>query len=270
MDKVLIIGGNSLLSREICFFEENLSSDVFCTIHKNAENVPNSSKIVTLKEAKQYAFERIYIIAANIPYGQFEEVTDSLITTNVCLPQEVSDSFPDAKLIYSSSIAVFGNQKTVTSTSPLLPCEAYGFSKAAAEVIVKKHSRFSVLRLPSLYGEGVENGFVNRIIKQAKDKEITIYGNGERTQAYVNYKTAAEMLVKMGHEEKSEVLNCILEAPVSNIFIAKSLREKDPSINIKFTGEDNSSSVTFEVINSGNNYNLSTFESITSYIKNNL
>lgn len=271
MVQVLIVGGNSLVSKEIAMLELSKGYKVFCTVNKNTDRVAKSCAITSLESAMSMSFERIYLIAANIPYGNFNEVTDELVKSNIDLPRIISENFPSSKLIYSSSVSVFGSQTEINNESPLTPTNAYGVSKAVAETIVKRHSQYAILRLPSIYGEEInDKGFVPRILSQARDGEIMIFGSGERTQNYVHYKTAAELLVAMGNDEKSQIFNCILEKSVSNISLAKALKKIKPSIEIKYHGEDFSSSSNFEVVNPSNCYNLFTFEPLISYIQNNL
>ena len=153
----------------------------------------------------------------------------------------------------------------------MVPTDAYGVSKAVAETIVKRHSKYSILRLPSIYGEEInDKGFVARILGQAREGEITIFGDGERLQNYVHYKTAGELLVAMANDEKSQIFNCILEKAISNINLAKELKKIKPVIEIKFQGKDFSSSSNFEVVNPSNCYKLFTFEPLISYVQNNL
>lgn len=271
MVQVLIVGGNSLVSKEIALLELSKDCKVFCIINKNSSRVPKSCAIISLESAMNMSFERVYLIAANIPYGNFNEVTEDLVKSNIDLPRVISEKFPSSKLIYSSSVAVFGNQINISDESQLTPTDAYGVSKAVAETIVKRHAKYAILRLPSIYGEEInDKGFVPRILRQAREGEIMIFGSGERTQNYVHYKTAGELLVAIGSDEKSQIFNCILEKSISNISLAKALKKIKPSIEITYQGEDFTSSSNFEVVNPSNYYNLFTFEPLISYIQNNL
>jgi nucleoside-diphosphate-sugar epimerase len=271
MVQVLIVGGNSLVSKEIASLELSNGYKVFCTVNQNSTRILESCDIISLESAFKMSFERVYLIAANIPYGNFSEVTDDLVKSNIDLPRVISERFPSSKLIYSSSVSVFGNQINITDESPLTPTDAYGVSKAVAEIIVKRHAKYAILRLSSIYGDGInDKGFVTRVLSQAREGEIMIFGNGERTQNYVHYKTAGELLVAMGNDEKSQIFNCILEKSISNISIAKALKKINPLIEIKLEGEDLSSSSNFEVVNPSNYYKLFTFEPLISYIQNNL
>jgi hypothetical protein len=114
MVQILIVGGNSLISKEIALLEVSKGFKVFCTVNQNTNRVSESCDIISLESALNMSFERVYLIAANIPYGDFSQVTDALVKSNIDLPRLISESFPSSKLIYSSSVAVFGNETNIT------------------------------------------------------------------------------------------------------------------------------------------------------------
>tara|TARA_B100001173_G_scaffold217681_1_gene188219 strand:+ start:235 stop:519 length:285 start_codon:yes stop_codon:yes gene_type:complete len=92
----------------------NKGFNVFFTVNQNTNRVLESCDIISLESALNMSFERVCLIAANIPYGDFIQMTDELVKSNIDLPRLISEIFPSSKLIYSSSVAVFGNETNIT------------------------------------------------------------------------------------------------------------------------------------------------------------
>ena len=98
------------------------------------------------------------------------------------------------KLIHSSSVTVYGKPQRlfVKETSPTNPIIVYGVSKLAAEHFCNMYSRvheldITVLRYCPVYGYGLNQRTALPLFieKALKNEEITLYGNGMRSQDYV-------------------------------------------------------------------------------------
>ena len=103
------------------------------------------------------------------------------------------------RVVFASTAAVYGDvaqsRLPLVEETPLLPLSFYGFTKMAAEHYLGLYQRnyglsYVVLRFANVYGErqgdtgegGVISIFAKRI---AKDKGITIFGDGEQTRDFV-------------------------------------------------------------------------------------
>lgn len=102
-----------------------------------------------------------------------------------------------AKVIFTSSAAVYGNGPTLES-SPVAPITDYGKSKAKAEKILK--SGF-VARLFNVYGPGGKS-VINKFSKGiCSEEQITLYGNGLQTRDYVHVNDVVNALL-LGMEKE--------------------------------------------------------------------
>jgi len=111
---------------------------------------------------------------------------DYAFSANVAGTYNVLRAARDAgvkRLVFTSSREVYGDPKTlpVRETAPLRPKNAYGASKAAAEVYCELAAREGletvVLRLSNVYGPGDQDRVIPRFAKAATAGEpLTIYG----------------------------------------------------------------------------------------------
>lgn len=90
-------------------------------------------------------------LAANL-YDDFE---DNAISTNVLLSY-----FPDARFIFTSSAAVYGNNPNATEDDETFPFGDYGKTKFLEEQRVNEFTEMStIFRLSNVYGYGTDHGF---------------------------------------------------------------------------------------------------------------
>jgi len=118
------------------------------------------------------------------------------IKNNIEATQKILEASKDChlkKLIYASSSSVYGfcPELPMSETSPLHPYSPYGVTKLAAEQLCfLYHKNYGVpsisLRLFTVYGPGQRpdmafHKFFNAI---AKNKKITVYGDGKQTRDF--------------------------------------------------------------------------------------
>jgi UDP-glucose 4-epimerase len=116
---------------------------------------------------------------------------------NVALTQTVLNCFPNAKIIYVSTVAVYGDSEQIISESTREnPQSNYAISKLKAEKLVQKIPLHVIIRLSSLYGNGMkENTIIPIYCKQAlKDKRIVVWGDGSRMQNYIHISDAIQLI----------------------------------------------------------------------------
>tara|TARA_R100000231_G_scaffold29091_4_gene25896 strand:- start:4173 stop:5123 length:951 start_codon:yes stop_codon:yes gene_type:complete len=101
------------------------------------------------------------------------------------------------KVVFTSSMAVYGNASGVTEESPTNPLSYYGVSKLASEnyiKLLKEHSdvTYSIYRLFATYGSdqdlsNLHQGIVSIYLSYAiKDREIPITGRMDRVRCLVH------------------------------------------------------------------------------------
>lgn len=144
----------------------------------------------------------VYHLAAYLPKSDIEESaynaknikTNILGTLNVL---EACRKYGVKKIIFSSSMAVYGNPKNIpiSEDCPAKPISLYGLSKFTAEKLFEIFGRlyninYIILRYSNVYGPGQKPNkqgslvanFIDRI---SKNQQPVIAGNGRQTRDYV-------------------------------------------------------------------------------------
>ncbi len=116
---------------------------------------------------------------------------------NVELTRKVVEASPaDAKIIFSSSISVYGKklaQIPADEKTELVPDTPYAKTKIEAEKLVEKHPNHAILRIGPIYGPGFEEYFkVLRLIERGKMK---IIGDGKNRIPFVQVDDVADAVV---------------------------------------------------------------------------
>lgn len=122
---------------------------------------------------------------------------DTLYNGNVHATEQLADQFPNAKHIYISTVAVYGNnQEAITESTPPDPQTEYAKSKWQAEQIILKLHKSVIIRLSSLFGNGMkENTLIPNYTNQAlRDNQIEVWGTGERKQNYIHVNDVATLI----------------------------------------------------------------------------
>jgi nucleoside-diphosphate-sugar epimerase len=209
----------------------------------------------------------IVLCHAAVSSGSHDEESDMLFNVNVNFTEKVINKFPYAKLIYISSVSIFGNDGSVIiENSAGQPQTPYVQSKLAGEKLVMQNPRNFVIRLSSLYGKGMkENTLIPNYCNQAlQTKTIQVWGNGGRYQNYIYIEDAIGLIEKaiacksatgfplLGVADK-EYTNAEVAGIVAGLTDA----------SIEYTGEDNSSSVHYNNALTQNTLGWSTTTNLT-------
>lgn len=218
--------------------------------HVNTKWLENSNITVYNELDKIDIIPDVIIMChAAVSSGSHEEVSDVLVNANVNFTERVINKFPNTKLIYISSASIFGNDgKIVTENSIDQPKTSYAESKLAGEKLVMKDPRNYVIRLSSLYGEGMKgNTLIPNYCNQAlQNKTIQVWGNGGRYQNYIYIEDAINLIEK--------VIKCkaTVDFPILGVANKEYTNAEVAEIvagltdaSIEYTGEDNSLSVHY-------------------------
>jgi UDP-glucose 4-epimerase len=191
-------------------------------------------------------FALVYLVAAAIPYGSMNSYSDEMVRTNIGLPLRVAEKFQRCRLVYVSSVSVYGNPLCypVSEEHPYNNPSAYGLSKLAGEIAVSAHPNHTIQRLSSLYGGGMKApSFLPLILRQAQERgEITLFGDGSRQQDFLHVQDAARMLVMVGGSQVSGTFNLVNGTAVTNLEAATVVAETVGNVRIRFSGEDHTPS----------------------------
>ncbi|NBY09417.1 MAG: NAD(P)-dependent oxidoreductase [Sphingobacteriia bacterium] len=251
MKKVLIIGVNSFLGTSLI---EQLkgNSEITGVYHKGKDNLlqkeVNYVKTEELFNLKN-EYRIVYFISAFIPKTQPELSDNRLLKVNVKLLENTVKHFSSARFVLASSVSVYGdNTKNINERSSSYGLNGYGLSKLQGEVILKKHSSYSIFRISSMYGIGMNKStFIPRIIEEAINTGIiTLFGDGSRLQNYIHVSDVARMMVLAGSQSDNSLFLSVSERSYSNSDIAIMVKHHLPQVKIVFKDADNSPSYTYD------------------------
>ncbi len=248
--RALVIGANGFLGRNLVKKLLNLDWEVDCTYHENKKFIPRKCKCIQTNklEGLKDNYGMVFLLAAYIPYGNFSKPDKRFTDVNVIIPELVANKFKKSKIIFSSSVAVYGNSKHIVyENSPINEPNLYGLSKLKAESILKSHKNFQIIRFSSIYGHGMnENTFIPKIIKDAKEKKkVTLNGTGSRLQNYIYIDDAVEYLYAASKRPQPGVYLGVYPKSYSNSEVAKIIQKFIPGCKINYEGDDNSPSFIY-------------------------
>ena len=191
------------------------------------------------------------------------------------------------KIIYLSTLDVYGNSEIISEMSPISPHSLYGYSKLYSEKMIEnwckeKSLDFQILRIGHVYGPGEE--LYQKIIpisisKAIKNEKITIFGSGNEIRSFIYIKDVIKAIVKsINCEINVGVINIVGGFQISiNCLVHEIIKISNNKIEIEYQKEtsqtrnllfDNSKMLKLLSI-SETNLNVGLFEEF-SHMKNNL
>jgi nucleoside-diphosphate-sugar epimerase len=143
-------------------------------------------------------FDIIIHLAAHIPYGRMHQPSDLLTQANISLTEHLASHYPQARWVFSSTVAIYGTNppRPVTTSALISPDSHYAASKWEAERIIEKLPDRAIIRFSSIIGSGMKpNSLIPIWIQQAQTtRQILIWGKGTRTQNYIDVRDAAKFV----------------------------------------------------------------------------
>lgn len=247
--RYLVIGANSFLAKEIILrlYKNNFVVGVY---HEKTNNLVNGITNIKIEELQllQDNFDVVFYISAYIPKkGEFEN-NNLLSEVNVELPEVICNKFKKARIIYASSVSVFGdNNGMLCENSALAPVTQYARSKVEGESIIRQHSNYGIIRISSMYGIGMKlDTFIPQIINMAiKNKRIKLFGIGERMQNYIHVSDVAEFFIGSSRQYINNAYLAVGVRSYSNSEIASIISSYLDNVDIKFEGDDFSNSFRY-------------------------
>jgi UDP-glucose 4-epimerase len=222
--KVLVTGGAGFIGFHLCNKLAQLTDDL--TIYDNlssgkVENVKDVPKahfiegdILDVKNlCGQPKADLIYHLAAQVvvPYSMENPLID--FETNakgtLCVLEKARKD--DAKLVFASSAAVYGNPTQLPTSEEygFHPFSCYGLSKVVGEEYCQMYREqygldIVVTRFANVYGlrcHGVIHDFLEKLAKNPNKLEII--GTGQQSRDLVHVSDVVELLVKVGSLESA-------------------------------------------------------------------
>lgn len=194
----------------------------------------------------------IIMCHAAVSSGRISVDKDKLFESNVAFTKEIVEKFPTAKILYISSVSVFGNHnETIHEETALNPETDYAASKLSGEKEVSQNPNSSSIRFSSLYGNGMkENTLIPNYCNQAlESKSIQVWGNGSRFQNYIHVDDATRLIEKVlecnskinfpilgvsskeySNEEVAKIISGLTHSKINYI-------NQDPSLSFHYNNE---------------------------------
>jgi UDP-glucose 4-epimerase len=240
---ILVTGGHGLLgSSAVPLLARNIpGAEILVVTRSEKQRRPESSQITTihgdLRDENLWVripatITHVFHLAGVIPWKAEDRFKASLVTDNL-LPIanliQQSRSWPNLQqIVYSSSVSVYApTEKFLDEDSPRQPVNLYGASKLAGEELLRCMESVGVrtvsLRLSSLYAHGQYEGTVLPImVSRARQRQnITIFGDGTRTQDFLHCEDAARALLLCLEKEAQGVYNVGTGTPVTMTELAQ-------------------------------------------------
>ena len=145
----------------------------------------------------------IYHLAggASVPASVENPLADfaALLPGTMALVEAILKHKPDARLVFFSSAAAYGNPENlpITEDAPLKPISPYGIHKVVVETLLEHYARafdleMSVLRVFSAYGPGLRKQLIWDVAQRALhaaakgETSITLFGTGRETRDFIH------------------------------------------------------------------------------------
>lgn len=245
-------------------------------IAKEAENAPDI-EIFSSKNLDEINVKPDFVILchAAVASGNTSLSEKELFDVNVSLTEKLVQKFSSSKIIYISTTSVYENNGVIQENSSLQPQSVYAASKLVGEAIVAKSENWTIIRLSSLFGNGMkENTIIPNYVNQALQNDtIEVWGKGERKQNYISVSDASKYVKKaVENFEKitGKIQLAVNTTEYSNSDLAQIIAENTHA-KVVFVNDDNSKSfqynnnLTCELLNWTPNSNFAT--DIQNYIQ---
>jgi len=217
--KVLVTGGAGFIGFHLSKKLSSLTDDL--TIYDNLssgkiENVKDVAKakfikgdiLDTKKLCSQEKADLIYHLAAQVvvPYSMENPMVDFEINAKGTLSVLEKARKDDAKLVFASSAAVYGNPTQLPTSEDygFHPFSCYGLSKVVGEEYCQMYQEqygldIVITRFANVYGlrcHGVIHDFLDKLAKNLNKLEII--GTGQQSRDFVHVSDVVDLLVKVG------------------------------------------------------------------------
>jgi UDP-glucose 4-epimerase len=221
---ILVTGGAGFIGYHLCKKLSEFTSNL--TVYDNlssgkVENVKHLPKvhfvkadILNLKKLhSQEKNDLIYHLAAQVvvPYSMENPIEDFETNARGTLNVLEKARKDDARLVFASSAAVYGNTTKLPTpeTYGFNPASCYGLSKVVGEQYCNMYSKqygldITILRFANVYGprcHGVIPDFLDKISKNPEKLEII--GTGQQSRDFVHVADVVEALTMVAESEKA-------------------------------------------------------------------
>lgn len=222
---VLIFGANGNIGKQLAkkFIKNSKIKKIFCFDLQSKSNI-KSRKIIYFKFSNLIINNLIVNEKINVAIFasfimNFQSAVSKLKKKNYLLENiKVFNLGLDFilknkinKLIYLSSVAVYGDQKSkLSELSKTIPSSIYGYTKLYLEKLIirksqEKNFKYLILRLPHIYGPEQKNNFVYYFLNSRN--KISINGDGNQIRNLLHIHDLYRFMIKAINFKKNNILN---------------------------------------------------------------
>jgi len=221
--RVLVFGASGFIGRYLVQRLLNEGSEVVGVsrtnlkgFSKNKKYVPVSVDIIKREDFKkipQLAYDAAFNISAYIPgKSASADSNQECLEVNITGVLNILDYVFRSNIkhyIHSSSASVYGLPKKilVKETAMTAPNSIYGFSKLAGEELCSLYRKMHGLQVVVLRYSSVYGTLCKAVDKARRNEDITLLGEGERSQDFVYVDDVIEANVRALRYGKSGVFN---------------------------------------------------------------
>ena len=268
----IIIGKKSNLSNHLIdklnnatvISSRDIKSDVnILSKYKNKEinlifnNFQPATRLNVMKNSEEFTMNCI---------GVTSKILDYCIDNNININ----------KIIYSSSAAVYGDNKFCVETDDLKPSSLHASLKIANEHLIEKFCvnnkiDYTITRIFNMYGGNDEFSIISKIFLTIKtDKKLTIVNNGSSIRDFIHVQDVADIYRELLDKKNVKVLNIGTGIGKSIKNIIETFKKYNVILSIKniTRNEINSSIANTEILNKI--LNKKSFIQIDDFIKQEL
>ena len=256
--KILITGITGFLGTHLMNFLKKEHEIIGVSGNSEKYNTSSSSiKVYHPDEVHKINNEiDVFVLChAAVSSGAVNTNRDLLFNANVKFTERITSLFPNAYHLYISSVSVFGyDEKLINEFTSSNPESEYAVSKLWGEKVTVNLPSSGVLRMSSLYGNGMkDHTIIPTYVSQALiNGKIEVYGQGERLQNYLHINDAVLYIEAMISKKQRGVYLATSVTETSNCQLAEKIAHVTGAI-IEYKGIDNSPSRQFN-----NEYSRST------------
>jgi nucleoside-diphosphate-sugar epimerase len=189
--KIWITGGSGFLGRRLTSAWRERGHHILSLSRRASPDANESAAIDLAQErdrlnaiAREHGAPDVVIHAASRQPGRyaFTEFVKGNILTTVNLLQALEPA-PPKQLIFTSTLSVYAQSHNLpfTEAHPASSALAYAATKRWAEQVLEtfRSAQVTVLRLPSLYGKGQGDSFIDGLAQLAlRDEVIELFSRG--------------------------------------------------------------------------------------------
>jgi UDP-glucose 4-epimerase len=217
--KVLVTGGAGFVGYHLCNKLQNLTDDLMIYDNLSSGKIENVNDVSKAKFVKGDILDLkglfdlpkqdlIYHLAAQVvvPYSMENPIIDFETNAKGTLSVLEKARKDDAKLVFASSAAVYGNptQMPTTEEYGFHPVSCYGLSKVVGEEYCQMYSEqygldVVITRFANVYGlrcHGVIHDFLDKLAKNPNKLEII--GTGLQSRDLVHISDVVDLLITVG------------------------------------------------------------------------